>query len=170
MRAEQPSLHPIANESGEVDLVSIIIGVVLVGILSVGVLAAVFGVIPWSQNNAAKQDLTAIRTAQNAAKHGETPFLDKDDFIAGGYITSVTEVEVRAGQRTPTGWDGADTAGLGETGSCYVAGAASGSGTLFYVTNQMAQPSPFEASLSEADLRCSLEDVDLESIRSTSPS
>lgn len=52
------------NEKGAFDLPSIMIGVAVVAILTVGVLAAIFGVIPWAQDNAAKQDASAVVTAQ----------------------------------------------------------------------------------------------------------
>lgn len=52
------------NEAGAFDLPSILVGVVVVGILTAGVLASIFGVIPFAQDKGAQQDLGAITTAQ----------------------------------------------------------------------------------------------------------
>lgn len=56
------------NEAGAFDLPSILVGVVVVGILTAGVLASIFGVIPFSQDKAAQQDLGAVTTAQGVYK------------------------------------------------------------------------------------------------------
>ncbi|HEX9086499.1 MAG TPA: hypothetical protein VF867_03105 [Arthrobacter sp.] len=56
------------NEDGAFDLPSILVGVVVVGILTAGVLASIFGVIPFSQDKGAQQDLGAISTAEGVYK------------------------------------------------------------------------------------------------------
>ncbi|MET4144348.1 hypothetical protein [Arthrobacter sp. UYCo732] len=56
------------NEAGAFDLPSILVGVVVVGVLTAGVLASIFGVIPFAQNKGAQQDLGAITTAQGVYK------------------------------------------------------------------------------------------------------
>jgi len=52
------------NEDGAFDLPSILVGVVVVGILTAGVLASIFGVIPFSQDKGAQQDLGAVTTGR----------------------------------------------------------------------------------------------------------
>ncbi len=61
---------------GAFDLPSILVGVVVVGILTAGVLASVFGVIPFAQDLAAKQDLAAINVAQGVHKATKGNFVD----------------------------------------------------------------------------------------------
>ncbi|MET4144347.1 hypothetical protein [Arthrobacter sp. UYCo732] len=60
------------NEAGAFDLPSILVGVVVVGVLTAGVLASIFGVIPFAQDKGAQQDLGAITTAQGVYKAQET--------------------------------------------------------------------------------------------------
>lgn len=54
------------NEHGALDLASIMVGVVVLGLIGGVVSATVFAVIPWSQDNAAKQQLDSIVSAQQA--------------------------------------------------------------------------------------------------------
>lgn len=56
------------NEAGAFDLPSILVGVVVVGVLTAGVLASIFGVIPFAQDKGAQQDLGAITTAEGVYK------------------------------------------------------------------------------------------------------
>jgi uncharacterized protein YejL (UPF0352 family) len=57
------------NEKAAVDLASIIVGVIVIGLIGSVVAATVFAVIPWAQNNAAKNSLLAVHTAESA-KYG----------------------------------------------------------------------------------------------------
>lgn len=54
------------NEAGAIDLASIMVGIVVIGLIGGVIAATVFAVIPWTQNNAAKQQLDSIVSAQNA--------------------------------------------------------------------------------------------------------
>lgn len=56
------------NEAGAFDLPSILVGVVVVGVLTAGVLASIFGVIPFAQDKGAEQNLGAVTTAQGVYK------------------------------------------------------------------------------------------------------
>lgn len=70
------------------------IGVAVVAILTVSVLAAIFGVIPWSQDKAAQQYLVAVHDAQGVAfakdggfkdtKSSESWYLNGDLHRVGG--------------------------------------------------------------------------------------
>ncbi|MCC3299237.1 hypothetical protein LJ757_15715, partial [Arthrobacter sp. zg-Y453] len=72
----RPPIPRLKQSSGAFDLPSIMTGVIVVGILAAGVLAAIFGVIPYAQNNGAKQDLSSIRTAEGVAKAKDNRFMD----------------------------------------------------------------------------------------------
>jgi hypothetical protein len=63
---------PLRGQSGAFDLPSILVGVVTVGFLTVGILVAIFGVIPFAQDNAARQDLGATRPPKGPPKPSTT--------------------------------------------------------------------------------------------------
>lgn len=54
------------NETGAIDLASIMVGIIVIGMIGGVVAATVFTVIPWSQDNAAKQQLDSIASAESA--------------------------------------------------------------------------------------------------------
>lgn len=56
----------VYNEHGAIDLSSIMVGVIVVGLIGGVIAATVFGVIPWTQDNAAKQQLISLQSAQSA--------------------------------------------------------------------------------------------------------
>jgi hypothetical protein len=56
----------VASSRGAIDLASIMVGIIVIGLVGAIVAATVFAVIPWTQDNAAKQQLNNIRVAQNA--------------------------------------------------------------------------------------------------------
>ncbi|MCU1584083.1 MAG: hypothetical protein JWM49_639 [Microbacteriaceae bacterium] len=53
------------DDEGAIDLASIMVGVLVIGIIAGVIAATVFAVIPWSQDNAAKQALGAVSTAES---------------------------------------------------------------------------------------------------------
>jgi type II secretory pathway pseudopilin PulG len=54
------------NEAGAIDLASIMVGIIVIGLIGGVIAATVFAVIPWAQDNAAKQQLDSAVTAQSA--------------------------------------------------------------------------------------------------------
>lgn len=54
------------NEGGAIDLASIMVGIIVIGLIGGVIAATVFAVIPWSQDNAAKHQLDSIVAAQSA--------------------------------------------------------------------------------------------------------
>lgn len=57
---------PLRNEQGAIDLSSIMVGVIVLGLIGGVIASTVFAVIPWTQDNAAKQQLVSLQSAQNA--------------------------------------------------------------------------------------------------------
>lgn len=55
-----------SNEAGAIDLASIMVGVLVIGLIGGVIAATVFAVIPWAQDAAAKHQLESIHTAENA--------------------------------------------------------------------------------------------------------
>lgn len=54
------------NDKGAIDLASVMVGIIIIGVVSGLIAATVFAVMPWSQDQAAKHQVGNIRTAQNA--------------------------------------------------------------------------------------------------------
>lgn len=54
------------NEEGAIDLASIMVGVIVIGLIGGVIASTVFVVIPWAQDNAAKQQLDSVVQAENA--------------------------------------------------------------------------------------------------------
>ena len=123
------SRRVLHSSLGAFDLPSILVGVVLVGILTAGVLASVFAVIPFAQDNGAKQDLAAVRTAEGVARTKDGGFMNSAGLAVAGYLPGAASLAV-----------GADAAG-----SCYVGVSRSGSGALFYGTNTIDSAQPYVA-------------------------
>jgi len=60
-------LHNVLKSSrAAIDLASIMVGIIIIGLIGGVIAATVFAVIPWSQDKAAKQQLESIHTAENA--------------------------------------------------------------------------------------------------------
>ena len=79
-------LAVLKTEGGAIDLASIMVGVLVIGIIGGVIAATVFAVIPWSQDQAASQALDSVKTAESvqysfssgngAAKYGTDAFLE----------------------------------------------------------------------------------------------
>jgi type II secretory pathway pseudopilin PulG len=54
------------NEDGAIDLASIMVGIIVIGLIGGVIAATIFAVIPWAQDNAAKQQLDSVSNAENA--------------------------------------------------------------------------------------------------------
>ena len=112
----------LRNESGAFDLPSVLIGVAVVAILAVGVMALVFGAVPWAQSRAAAQDLAALTTAQGTAKAKDGEYADPTRMAQLGYLSSDTALDFS----------------LSADGSCWVGVAKAKSGKHFYTVNGSA--------------------------------
>lgn len=70
LRNEQEELSSpydlFKNEHGAIDLASIMVGIIVIGLIGGVIAATVFAVIPWAQDAAAKHQLESIHTAENA--------------------------------------------------------------------------------------------------------
>jgi type II secretory pathway pseudopilin PulG len=56
----------LQSSKAAIDLASIMVGVIIIGLIGGVIAATVFAVIPWSQDKAAKQQLESVHTAENA--------------------------------------------------------------------------------------------------------
>lgn len=115
----------LRSQAGAFDLPSIIAGTVVVAILAAGVLTAVFGVIPWSQDERAKQNVMAVRTAE-----GEVYARD------GGFVDAGVLHDRATLSRAPGRLD----AKASDNGQCYVAAGKSETTKVYYSTHQGEAP------------------------------
>jgi type II secretory pathway pseudopilin PulG len=114
------------NEEGAIDLASIMVGIIVIGLIGGVIAATVFAVIPWAQDNAAKQQLDAVNTAQSA-KAG----LNDGKYSAnlGTFLdTSAAKVILRS-----------------DESSCFGAFVTSASGATFYTSSTKTQPTKINA-------------------------
>jgi alpha-tubulin suppressor-like RCC1 family protein len=58
--------HALKSSRAAIDLVSIMVGIIVIGLIGGVIAATVFAVIPWSQDKAAKQQLDSIASAESA--------------------------------------------------------------------------------------------------------
>jgi Leucine-rich repeat (LRR) protein/type II secretory pathway pseudopilin PulG len=112
------------NEAGAFDLPSILVGVTVVGVLTAGVLASVFGVIPYAQDAGAKQDLSAVRTAQGTAKAQKGAFLNQSALSGSGLVGNL-------GDRITV---------TSSSGAQFCATATSQTGKIFSITESISEP------------------------------
>ena len=132
------------NEDGAIDLASIMVGIIVIGLIGGVIAATVFAVIPWAQDNAAQQQLDSIHTAQNAyfglsadpsralaAGEQRNSFINSAGLETSGLLTSGSTYCT-----VPT-----------NGGKGYEAFAKSSSGTIFKATNSNKTASPFVGTL-----------------------
>ena len=112
------------DQSGAVDLASIMVGVIVLGIVSGIIAATVFVVIPWAQDEAAQQSLEAVATAESTA------MVDP-----GGYQTAA---ELTANQMLPQ--SASLKVATDAAADCYVALSQSATGKIYWITNEDQTP------------------------------
>lgn len=112
------------NENGAIDLASIMVGIVVIGLIGGVIAATVFTVIPWAQDNAAKASLDAVVSSESAAKGLHERFLSGAELNSKGLLPSNEQLIV-----------GTDT-----DGTCYVGVIKSQTGKMFYNTSKKTKP------------------------------
>jgi type II secretory pathway pseudopilin PulG len=123
------------NEAGAFDLPSILVGVVVVGVLTAGVLASIFGVIPFAQDKGAQQDLGAIVTAEGVYKAQTNGYTNLDGLKASAPANSG-----RAGDLVSDSLDANKINVVSTSVGNFAAATKSGSGKIFYITDQNTNP------------------------------
>lgn len=120
----------LRSQSGAFDLTSVLVGSTVVAILVGGVATNGFGVIPWAQDNAARQELDAIRTAQGAAKVREGRFSNNAALGTSGYLQGAGQVATASD----------------DDGSCYAGVSKSATDKLYITTDTATTPVEFSSS------------------------
>lgn len=109
------------NEEGAVDLASIMVGIIAIGIIAGVVAATIFAVIPWAQDRSAKAQLDSVTTAESAYS-GLKPGKFTADL--GTLLDSkAANVKIRSNEN-----------------DSYLAFVKSSSGKYFYTTNSQTKP------------------------------
>jgi surface protein len=139
-----PLRRKIDNERGAIDLASIMVGIIVIGLIGSVIAATIFAVIPWAQDNATKQQLDNIVTAENAymGYSSVTPSM----LIAGARTNSYgssNELEVANVLRQSKNYCVIAT----PDGKGYDAYAKSASKKVFTVTNANTKPQLYSSSL-----------------------
>ncbi|KQP01408.1 hypothetical protein ASF30_01980 [Leifsonia sp. Leaf264] len=114
-----------SNVRAAIDLASIMVGVIVIGIIGGVISATVFAVIPWAQNEAAKQALQSVAVAESAYH-----------LLGDGVWGTLEQLAAEPNsfvRRT-------DTLCIAATETGYTAIAASVAGTFFSITNSSPKP------------------------------
>jgi len=144
----------LRSSKAALDLASIMVGVVVIGIIGGVIGATVFAVVPWAQDEIAKQQLQEISSAQQAyagskleqqvlgsltatqvtpAATGVTDsYGDLSELVSAGYFT----IDLAAGSTT-TSLDGDLCVVTTDAAAHYRSEARSDTGTVFYITDEM---------------------------------
>jgi len=136
------------NEAGAIDLASIMVGIIVIGLIGGVIAATVFAVIPWAQDNAAKQQLDSVVAAQSAyiglsaddgnGTVGNIKFGNATELNTGKNLFDAKAAKVSIA-----------TAGQGNAAH-YGAAISSSSGKVYYVTDKKTQPTGVPASATAA--------------------
>ena len=143
-RKELSSSSVFRNERGAIDLASIMVGIIVIGLIGGTIAATIFAVIPWAQDNAAKQQLDSIVSAENAYMG----------------MSSAVPSPLPAGYATNSFADSAGLSGsnllqagsnycvvTANAGKSYQGYAASSSGNIWSVNDQNSNPISFTGTL-----------------------
>jgi hypothetical protein len=144
--------HSVA---GAIDLASIMVGVIVLGVIASVIAATVFVVIPWAQDNAAKGDLGAVREAQSVARVQEGSFLTVPQLVEKGYLPSGTTASGDVGVTTASVGAAASVGTLfgsvNAAGDCYLAASTSATGNIFYTTSKSVDIHQYVKEVSVSD-------------------
>jgi len=119
----------LRNTKGVIDLFSIMVGVVITGILASIATASVLYMVPTIRDDAAKQQIAAVRTAQTNYQQSTGLYGDASALVNNGYLQANSSVIVS----------------LKSAGACYVAGVTSETGKIFYITSDNTNVGVVEA-------------------------
>jgi len=123
-------LAVLKTEGGAIDLASIMVGVLVIGIIGGVIAATVFAVIPWSQDNAAKQALDSVKTAESV-QYSFSSGAGKAVYGSDSFLEGTTNAASKSLLQTNT----AIKVVVSNDGLHFVAISASQTGVKFYSTD-----------------------------------
>ena len=145
--------NALKSSRAAIDLASIMVGIIVIGLIGGVIAATVFAVIPWAQDNAAKQQLDPIASAESAYRGLST---SKDASLQDASSSPISQSDPNQVvlNSTFTGSAGLAVNNLltlnaagnycviaTTDGKDYHAYSKSGSGKWFYITSGKTQPS-----------------------------
>jgi type II secretory pathway pseudopilin PulG len=133
------------NEDGAIDLASIMVGIIVIGLIGGVIAATVFAVIPWAQDNAAKQQLDSVASAESAYIGLSTDGGTQQSFVSltANKITAPapgSDVLFDATGLNTNGTKLSVVAAGSGNGAHYGAAVKSASGKVFYISDTKTQP------------------------------
>jgi len=144
-------IHKVLISSrAAIDLASIMVGIIIIGLIGGVIAATVFAVIPWSQDKAAKQQLESVHIAENAffgLSSDANVSLKKADGTVGSFRNSFAgSGELAANELLSLNKEGLFCVVATSDGNDYHAYAKSGSGKWFSATNSKKAPVEYTGS------------------------
>jgi hypothetical protein len=139
-RLRRTLLEALKSPRAAIDLASIMVGVLVIGIIGGVIAVAVFAVIPWAQMEAAKSAVSSVRIAESVAR------VNPGDALPSGYRSYN---ELVAAELLPESND--VTAGTNNARTCYVVVSRAGNGTIFFATDKKTAPVEYIAGESKTD-------------------
>jgi type II secretory pathway pseudopilin PulG len=128
-KAELGFMGALKSEGGAIDLASIMVGVIVIGVIAGVIAATVFAVIPWAQDKAASQSLDAVNQAESVA------FAQSTDAGAGVYLDTATITTKDGAGNTPGLLQASKSVFIKSNGTGYIAVSKSSTGKFFATTN-----------------------------------
>ncbi|MET4703341.1 hypothetical protein [Frigoribacterium sp. UYMn621] len=125
-------LAVLRTKGGAIDLASIMVGVLVIGIIGGVIAVAVFAVIPWAQNEAAKGALESVKTAESvsyaaAAGNGTGKFASYADLVDGtGQLGGKSVIQDSK----------LVNIALSDNGDAFIALSQSATGDQFFITSE----------------------------------
>ena len=142
------NLHSLfRNEDGAIDLASIMVGIIVIGMIGGVIAATVFAVIPWTQDNAAKQQLDSLVSAENAYM-GLSSAVPSP--LPAGYIANSFADSPGLANANLLATNQSYCAVTVNNGKNYQGYSASASGTIFSVSDSNTKPASFTGALPTA--------------------
>lgn len=124
------------SERGALDLASIMVGVLVIGIVGGIIAATVFAVIPWSQDRAAQGALDAVKTAESV-QFGQSAGNGSGVFMTSAALTGTTNATGKPLMQASTKVN----AKVSSDGLHFIGASASDTGTVYYITENGQAPS-----------------------------
>lgn len=118
-----------------IDLASIMVGVIVIGVVGGAIAATVLAAIPWAQTEAAKISLQSVTAAQAASRAQSGGYTSLDTLTQDGLLPSAPHLA------SDTSTDHA----------CWLGFSATPSGDLWWLTNGKTTPTLYNPAISAAD-------------------
>lgn len=136
-------LAVLKTEGGAIDLASIMVGVLVIGIIGGVIAATVFAVIPWSQDQAASQALDSVKTAESvqlsfSSANGPGVYVADADLTGTTNAAGKSLLQPSASVKIDVSTDGTH----------FIAASKSATGTVFYISDdgqKASQTAPTDA-------------------------